>query len=58
MLGKRVVYDANTRENWLSGCVLMLGGAILAYTPSAISFRVISILSREPAPSLRETQKL
>src|SRR5882672_2740432 len=49
--GGRMVHDASTWETLLSGWIVTLGGAILAYGVSAISFWVIHILGREPAPS-------
>jgi hypothetical protein len=49
--GGRAVHDASSWETWLSGCIVMLGGAVLAYLPSAISFWVISVFGQEPAAS-------
>jgi hypothetical protein len=49
--GGRMVHDASTWETLLSGWIVTLGGAILAYGVPAISFWVIHVLGREPAPS-------
>ena len=49
--GGRMVHDASTWATWLSGWIVTLGGAILAYGVPAISFWIIHVLGREPAPS-------
>ena len=49
--GGRMVHDASTWEAWLSGWIVTLGGAILAYGVPAISFWAIYVLGQELAPS-------
>jgi hypothetical protein len=49
--GGRMVHDASTWETWLSGWIVTLGGAVLAYGVAAISFWVLYRLGQELAPS-------
>jgi hypothetical protein len=53
--GGRMVHDASTWETWLSGWIVTLGGAVLAFGVPAISFWVISVLGQELAPSGRKS---
>jgi hypothetical protein len=49
--GGRLVHDASTWASELSGWIVTLGAAILAYGVPAMSFWIIYVLGQQPAPN-------